>query len=49
MCAWADGNTGATVAEVTTEGVSQDPSEVDLEALAQQTLKIRDEAVKPIG
>ncbi|MEU0007778.1 hypothetical protein ABZ079_26705 [Streptomyces sp. NPDC006314] len=49
MCAWADGNTGATVAEVTTEGVSQDPSEVDLEALARQTLKIRSETVKPIG
>jgi hypothetical protein len=49
MCAWADGNTGATVAEVTTEGVTQDPSEVDLEALAKQTLKIRSEAVKSIG
>ncbi|MFF9153563.1 hypothetical protein ACF1AB_15175 [Streptomyces sp. NPDC014846] len=49
MCAWADDNTGATVAEVTTEGVTQDPSEVDLEALAKQTLKIRSEAVKSIG
>ncbi|MEU6670743.1 hypothetical protein [Streptomyces sp. NPDC046727] len=49
MCAWADGNTGATVAEVQTENLTQDPSEVDLEAFAKNTLKIRAEAVKPIG
>ncbi|WP_309506062.1 hypothetical protein [Streptomyces pyxinicus] len=48
MCAWADGNTGATIAEVTTAGVSQDPSAVDLEAFARKTLKIRAETVKPI-
>ncbi|MFG2636961.1 hypothetical protein ACGFX8_24385 [Streptomyces sp. NPDC048362] len=49
MCAWADGNTGATIAEVTTAGVSQNPSDVDLAALAKKTLRIRSETVKPIG
>lgn len=49
MCAWADGNTGATVAIVDTPLLSQKPSDVDLEALAKETLQVRDEAVKPIG
>ncbi|MFF8724966.1 hypothetical protein ACF073_00570 [Streptomyces sp. NPDC015171] len=49
MCAWADGNTGATVAEVSTATVNKDPSEVDLEAFAKDTLRIRSESVKPIG
>ncbi|MEU2713836.1 hypothetical protein [Streptomyces sp. NPDC007205] len=48
MCAWADGNTGATVAVVNTPLLSQNPSDVDLEALAKNTLKVRDEAVEPI-
>ncbi|MES4888873.1 hypothetical protein [Streptomyces sp. NPDC096012] len=49
MCAWADGNTGATIAEVTTAAVAQSPSDVDLEALARRTVKIRSEMVEPIG
>ncbi|EST32890.1 hypothetical protein [Streptomyces roseochromogenus] len=49
MCAWADGNTGATVATVNTPLASQNPSDVDLGALAKNTLEIRSEAVKPIG
>ncbi|WP_435644668.1 hypothetical protein ACR9VJ_12015 [Streptomyces sp. H49] len=48
MCAWADDNTGATVAIVDVATVSKDPSTVDLAALARQTIRIRSEAVKPI-
>ncbi|MDX3673133.1 hypothetical protein PV733_33320 [Streptomyces europaeiscabiei] len=43
MCAWADGNTGASVAELGTASVGQDPSEVDVEAFAERTLKVRSE------
>lgn len=49
MCAWADGNTGATVAEVAAERLAQNPSDVDLAGLARTTRQIRAEAVKPIG
>ncbi|MFF4686277.1 hypothetical protein [Streptomyces sp. NPDC001307] len=49
MCAWADGNTGATVATVNTPLASQSPSDIDLEAAARNTLQVRSEAVKPIG
>ncbi|MEV5877524.1 hypothetical protein AB0L75_25545 [Streptomyces sp. NPDC052101] len=49
MCAWADGNTGATVATVNTPLASQNPSDIDLEAAAKNTAEIRSEAVKPIG
>ncbi|MFD8390548.1 hypothetical protein ACFV2N_15405 [Streptomyces sp. NPDC059680] len=49
MCAWADGNTGATVATVNTPLASQSPSDIDLEAAARNTLKVRSEAVEPIG
>ncbi|MFF7352953.1 hypothetical protein ACFZA1_09955 [Streptomyces filipinensis] len=49
ICAWADGNTGATVATVNTPLASQRPSDIDLEAAARNTLTIRSEAVKPIG
>nr|WP_285559950.1 hypothetical protein [Streptomyces hygroscopicus] len=49
MCAWADDNTGATIAVVDTPHLSQDPSQVDLAGLAKQTLRVRSEAVKPIG
>ncbi|QLJ06562.1 hypothetical protein HZZ00_30715 [Streptomyces sp. NEAU-sy36] len=48
MCAWADDNTGATVAIVDMATVSKDPSTIDLAALAKQTIRIRSEAVKPI-
>ncbi|WRY95760.1 hypothetical protein OG889_14055 [Streptomyces sp. NBC_00481] len=43
MCAWADGNTGASVAELSTASVGQDPSEVDVEAFAERTLQVRSE------
>ncbi|MFH9088077.1 hypothetical protein [Streptomyces sp. NPDC017673] len=49
VCAWADGNTGATVAEVATAAMDQAPSDVDLEAFARKTLTIRSEMRKPIG
>ncbi|MFF3914644.1 hypothetical protein ACFYZB_14325 [Streptomyces sp. NPDC001852] len=48
MCAWADGNTGATVATVNADS-SQSPSDIDLQEFAKNTLTIRSEAVKPIG
>ncbi|MFH8338411.1 hypothetical protein [Streptomyces sp. AM6-12] len=48
-CAWADGNTAATIAIVDMTDMAKDPSQVDLAALARQTLQVRSEAVKPIG
>ena len=48
-CAWADGNTAATIAIVDMNSMSQDPSQVDLAALAKETLQVRSEAIKPIG
>ncbi|MEU6659563.1 hypothetical protein [Streptomyces sp. NPDC046821] len=49
MCAWADGNTGASVAEITEEIALQNPSDVDLDAQAATAVKIRSEIRKPIG
>ncbi|MET8245749.1 hypothetical protein ABZV31_15790 [Streptomyces sp. NPDC005202] len=49
VCGWADPNTGASVAEVAAETMTQDPSDVDLEAAARNTLKIRSEMIKAIG
>lgn len=49
MCAWADGNTGASVAELTVESVGQDASEVDMEAFAERTLQVRSEIRQPIS
>ncbi|MEU8779133.1 hypothetical protein [Streptomyces sp. NPDC048606] len=49
MCAWADGNTGASVAVVTPETASRAPSSVDLDEVAALTLKVRAEARQPIG
>ncbi|MFE7839199.1 hypothetical protein ACFU53_25060 [Streptomyces sp. NPDC057474] len=43
MCAWADGNTGASVAELSVASVGQDASEVDVEAFAERTLQVRSE------
>ncbi|WP_405869389.1 MULTISPECIES: hypothetical protein [unclassified Streptomyces] len=48
VCAWADGNTAAVVAEVTEETITQSPSDVDLEASAKTTLQIRSETRKAI-
>ncbi|MFJ8011525.1 hypothetical protein [Streptomyces sp. NPDC096339] len=49
MCAWADGNTGATVAVVTPETSLQAPGSVDLAKVAETTVKVRAEARQPIG
>lgn len=49
MCAWADGNTGASVAELTVESVGQNASEVDMEAFAERTLQVRSEIRQPIS
>nr|WP_234385876.1 hypothetical protein [Streptomyces scabiei] len=43
MCAWADGNTGASVAELGAASVGQDPAKVDVEAFAERTLDVRSE------
>lgn len=49
MCAWADENTGASVAVVTPETVRQSPGSVDLQKVGATTLKVRAEARKPLG
>ncbi|MFE2166131.1 hypothetical protein ACFXB3_13835 [Streptomyces sp. NPDC059447] len=49
MCAWADGNTGASVAVVTPETSQQAPGSVDLAKVAETTAKVRAEARQPIG
>ncbi|WP_317619751.1 hypothetical protein [Streptomyces akebiae] len=49
MCAWADGNTGASVAELSVESVGRDASEVDVEAFAERTLQVRSELRQPIS
>ncbi|SFN38598.1 MULTISPECIES: hypothetical protein [unclassified Streptomyces] len=49
MCAWADGNTGASVAELSVESVGQDASKVDVEAFAERTLQVRSELRQPIS
>lgn len=49
MCAWADGNTGASVAVVTPETARQKPRSVDLAKVAATTLKVREEARQPLG
>ncbi|WP_217239390.1 hypothetical protein [Streptomyces sp. AC555_RSS877] len=48
VCAWADGNTAAVVAEVAADTYTQAPSEIDLDAAAETTLRIRSEMRKPI-
>ncbi|MFD3781131.1 hypothetical protein [Streptomyces sp. NPDC058612] len=49
MCAWADENTGASVAVVTPETVRRSPGSVDLQKVAATTLEVREETRKPIG
>ncbi|CAM5696051.1 hypothetical protein SALBM135S_01939 [Streptomyces alboniger] len=49
LCAWGDDNTGATVGVVTAEDVSKDPADIDLDAVARTTLRVRDEMREPIG
>ncbi|MFE2044371.1 hypothetical protein ACFXAZ_26300 [Streptomyces sp. NPDC059477] len=48
-CGWVDGNTGASIAEVTPELIAMDPADVDLEAAARSALQIREEMRQPIG
>ncbi|MFJ2606127.1 hypothetical protein ACIO13_14275 [Streptomyces sp. NPDC087425] len=48
VCGWTDENTGASVAEVTPETVTQDPADVDLDKAAATTLKVRAEMRKAI-
>ncbi|MGW0824592.1 hypothetical protein [Streptomyces sp. NPDC002845] len=49
MCGWVDGNTGASIGEVTPEIALKDPSEIDLEAFAETTVKVRSELRQPIS
>ncbi|WP_093657536.1 hypothetical protein [Streptomyces wuyuanensis] len=49
MCAWADGNTNGSVAEVSPKAATQSPESLDLRAAAANTLKVREEVRKPIG
>lgn len=49
MCAWADDNTGASVAVVTPETSAQNPRSVDLAKMAETTVKVRAETRQPIG
>ncbi|MFJ7046879.1 hypothetical protein ACIQVC_26285 [Streptomyces sp. NPDC101112] len=48
QCAWNDGNTGVLVLVVDPAVTSEDPDEVDLEASAELTLRVRDEMRRPI-
>ncbi|WP_341868963.1 hypothetical protein [Streptomyces diastatochromogenes] len=47
VCAWADGNTAAVIGEV--DLALKDSADVDLDAAARDTVKVRDEMIKPIG
>jgi hypothetical protein len=49
ICGWVDGNTGASIAEITADTVTKKPAQVDLAAAAEAAVKIRDEIRKPIG
>ncbi|MFC4886005.1 hypothetical protein ACFPK5_12520 [Streptomyces beijiangensis] len=49
VCAWTDGNTGASVAEVTEATVLKDPATIDLAAAAETAAKVRADMRKPIG
>ncbi|MFD8570944.1 hypothetical protein [Streptomyces sp. NPDC057694] len=49
MCAWVDGNTGASIGEITAETATKDPQDVDLAAVAETTAKIREEIRQPVG
>ncbi|MER5948295.1 hypothetical protein ABT127_19795 [Streptomyces sp. NPDC001904] len=49
MCAWVDGNTGASIGEVTAETATKNPQHVDLDAAAETAAKIREEIRQPVG
>ncbi|MFD7323110.1 hypothetical protein ACFV9D_18765 [Streptomyces sp. NPDC059875] len=48
MCAWADDNTNAAVAEMTTASAGPSADSVDLTKAAQTTLKVREETRRPL-
>ncbi|WP_308460800.1 hypothetical protein [Streptomyces sp. Ru71] len=48
ICGWVDDNTGASIAEITAETMTQDPQKVDLEAAAKTALQVRAELIKPV-
>lgn len=48
VCAWADGNTNASVAVVTATGAAESPEEIDLSAAARTTAQVREETRKPL-
>ncbi|MFJ4437184.1 hypothetical protein [Streptomyces sp. NPDC088923] len=47
MCAWADDNTAATVAEITPKSVAAKTADVDLAAAAKRVAQVRSEMTKP--
>ncbi|MEW1610862.1 MULTISPECIES: hypothetical protein [unclassified Streptomyces] len=49
MCAWGDDNTGVSVGIIRPETALKDGRTIDLEAVAEETAKIREEVRRPIG
>ncbi|MEV0849222.1 hypothetical protein AB0J21_25680 [Streptomyces sp. NPDC049954] len=49
MCAWADDNTAASIAEITPASVGRDPKDVDLAKAAVRASEARGEMIKPRG
>ncbi len=49
VCGWVDGNTGASIAEITADTVRKKPAQVDLAAAAETAVKIREAIRKPLG
>ncbi|MFD4141915.1 hypothetical protein [Streptomyces sp. NPDC058572] len=49
MCAWADDNTNGSVAMVTPATAAQSPQDVDMDVVAETTVKVREEMRKPVG
>ncbi|MEU5977967.1 hypothetical protein [Streptomyces sp. NPDC047315] len=49
MCAWADGNTNASVSMVTPASMGMTPSAIDLKEVAEATVRVREEMRKPLG
>ncbi|WP_435246755.1 hypothetical protein [Streptomyces sp. NRRL F-5630] len=47
MCAWADDNTAATVAEITPKSVGAKAADIDLAAAAKRVAQVRTEMTKP--
>ncbi|NED81774.1 hypothetical protein G3I76_16975, partial [Streptomyces sp. SID11233] len=47
MCAWADDNTAATVAEITPKSVAAKAADIDLAAAAKRVAQVRADMTKP--